>query len=84
MLTVDQPCGMIAAEYVLLGRLSRYLRSDDFLFISARKITLVFVSSDVVTFLVQAGGGGIMVMKDKHDLGEKVRLASTSHCQALI
>ncbi|KIY64653.1 RTA1-domain-containing protein [Cylindrobasidium torrendii FP15055 ss-10] len=68
------PCGMIAAEYVLLGRLSRYLRCDDFLLVSARKITLVFVLSDVITFLVQAGGGGIMVMEDKHELGEKIFL----------
>ncbi|KIY64658.1 RTA1-like protein [Cylindrobasidium torrendii FP15055 ss-10] len=68
------PCGMIAAEYVLLGRLSQYLRSDDFLFISSRNITRVFVTSDVLTFLVQAGGGGIMVMESMRKIGEKLFL----------
>lgn len=47
------PCGFIAANYVLLGRTSRWLQGEKHLFISPQRITMVFVLSDVVTFLVQ-------------------------------
>ena len=47
------PCGFIAAEYVLLGRLSRWLGADRHVLIPPTKITKVFVLSDVVTFLTQ-------------------------------
>ncbi|KIP04558.1 hypothetical protein PHLGIDRAFT_109410 [Phlebiopsis gigantea 11061_1 CR5-6] len=53
------PCGFIAAEYVLLGWLARWLNADCHLLIPPSKITLVFVLSDVSTFLTQAAGGGI-------------------------
>ncbi|KAI0763257.1 RTA1 like protein-domain-containing protein [Irpex lacteus] len=53
------PCGFIAAEYVLLGRLARWLRGDSHLLVRPQRITLVFVISDITTFLIQAAGGGI-------------------------
>jgi hypothetical protein len=49
------PCGFIAAEYVLLGRMARWLGGDRHLLITPRRITLVFVLSDVTTFLTQVG-----------------------------
>lgn len=70
------PCGFIAAEYVLLGRLVRWLNAGDHLLIRPTRVTLIFVLSDVTTFLVQAGGGGISASaggdQDKVDLGSKV------------
>lgn len=53
LFVVLSPCGFIAANYVLLGRISRWLRGDKHLWIAPKRITLVFVISDVVTFLVQ-------------------------------
>ncbi|KAI0347275.1 RTA1-like protein [Trametopsis cervina] len=53
------PCGFIAAEYVLLGRLARSLDGDAHLLIRPQKVTLIFVSSDITTFLIQAVGGSI-------------------------
>ncbi|KAF9535202.1 RTA1 like protein-domain-containing protein [Crepidotus variabilis] len=53
------PCAFIAATYVLLGRLARALDAERYLLISSRKLTTIFIISDVVTFLTQAGGGGI-------------------------
>lgn len=47
------PCGFIAAEYVLLGRLARWLDASSHVLIPPRRITLVFVLSDVTTFLIQ-------------------------------
>ncbi|KAF9464496.1 RTA1 like protein-domain-containing protein [Collybia nuda] len=61
LFVVLSPCAFIAADYVLLGRLARYLDSDEFLVISPRRITVVFVSSDITTFLIQAIGGSLSV-----------------------
>ena len=47
------PCGFIAAEYVLLGRLARWLDASTHILIPPQRITLVFVLSDVTTFLIQ-------------------------------
>lgn len=53
------PCGFIATNYMILGRLARHLGHGDYLFISPTRVTTVFVWSDVTTFLIQAAGGGI-------------------------
>ena len=50
------PCGFIAAEYVLLGRIARWLKANSHMLIPPQKITLVFVMSDVTTFLIQVRG----------------------------
>ncbi|KAI0070246.1 RTA1-like protein [Panus rudis PR-1116 ss-1] len=59
LFVVLSPCGFIAADYVLLGRLSRWLKCDSHLYIRPTRITIVFVTSDVVTFLIQAAGGSV-------------------------
>ena len=48
-----QPCAFIAANYILLGRLARYLGGGKHLLVSPRRITITFVMSDVTTFLIQ-------------------------------
>lgn len=48
-----QPCAFIAANYVLLGRLARHIGAGQYLLVNPRRITLVFVSSDIITFLIQ-------------------------------
>ncbi|KAH8091067.1 RTA1-like protein [Cristinia sonorae] len=64
LFVVLSPCGFIAANYVLLGRLSGWMKGDAHLWINPRRITLVFVLSDVVTFLIQAAGGGVSINND--------------------
>ncbi|KAF9268030.1 RTA1-like protein [Marasmius fiardii PR-910] len=64
LFVVLSPCAFIAAVYILLGRLTRHLDCDKHLLVSPRKITMVFVSSDVITFLVQAAGGGTTTAND--------------------
>lgn len=56
-----QPCAFIAASYMVLGRLARYLKADAYLLIRPTRVTLVFVLSDVVTFLIQVRGTGVNV-----------------------
>ena len=55
LFVVLSPCGFIAAEYVLLGRLARWLKASQHVLIPPNRITLVFVLSDVSTFLIQVG-----------------------------
>jgi len=59
------PCAFIASNYVLLGRLARYLGSGKHLLIPASRITITFVISDVTTFLIQATGGAVSVSANK-------------------
>ncbi|KAF8897589.1 RTA1 like protein-domain-containing protein [Infundibulicybe gibba] len=56
LFVVLSPCAFIAADYVLLGRLARHLNCDQYLLVSPRRITIVFISSDITTFLIQAAG----------------------------
>lgn len=62
------PCAFIAADYILLGRLARYIGSGKHLVIPPSRITITFVISDTTTFLIQVGAShqsdfsyGIMV-----------------------
>lgn len=58
-LVVLSPVGFIAGNYILLGRLARHLDSAQYLLIPATKITKIFVTSDITTFLIQGAGGGL-------------------------
>lgn len=72
LLIVLAPCAFIAALYALLGRLAGMLQSPQYLWIRPSRITVVFVVSDVVTFLIQATGGAISVGNDP----DKIKLGS--------
>ncbi|KLO12619.1 RTA1-like protein [Schizopora paradoxa] len=61
---VLSPCLFIAAEYVLLGRLALDLNAEQHLLIPPRRITPIFVASDIVTFLIQAAGGITAISTD--------------------
>jgi uncharacterized membrane protein YbhN (UPF0104 family) len=41
--------------------LSRFLGCDEYLLVSPRRITTVFISSDITTFLIQAAGGSLSI-----------------------
>lgn len=53
LMTTLAPCLFIATEYMILGRLAAWLRCTRFLLIPAGRITLIFVMSDVCTFMIQ-------------------------------
>ncbi|KAI9574463.1 RTA1-domain-containing protein [Boletus coccyginus] len=55
------PCAFIAANYILLGRVARHISCPTHVLLPVQKLTLVFVSSDITTFLIQAIGGGMTV-----------------------
>ncbi|EUC54158.1 RTA1-domain protein [Rhizoctonia solani AG-3 Rhs1AP] len=76
MLVVLSPCGLIATVYMLLGRLALALSADDLLLIRASRITKVYIISDVVTLIIQSGGGsmGISSSESMRNLGSKLFL----------
>ncbi|KAF8597895.1 hypothetical protein BDV93DRAFT_452081 [Ceratobasidium sp. AG-I] len=63
MFTILSPCGFIATVYMLLSRLSIHLQAEDLLIIKPSILTKLFVTSDVITLLIQAGGGGLQSAK---------------------
>ncbi|KAH9891035.1 RTA1-like protein [Cubamyces lactineus] len=74
---VLSPCAFIASEYMLLGRLARYLKSHRHLLIPPQRITIVFVVSDITTFLIQAAGALLSISKNQKlsKTGEHIFLA---------
>ncbi|KAJ8489309.1 hypothetical protein ONZ45_g13635 [Pleurotus djamor] len=75
LFVVLSPCAFIAATYVLLGRLARYIDCDEYLAVQPRRITIAFVTSDITTFLIQAAGGGVSASArdiDMNRIGSRV------------
>lgn len=70
---------------MILGRLIRTLRGDHLSLLPARWITRIFVIGDVISFSLQAGGGGIQAggTLQLYETGEKIIIAGL-FCQILI
>ncbi|KAL4251780.1 hypothetical protein ABKN59_004600 [Abortiporus biennis] len=60
---VLSPCGFIAGNYILLGRLAMWLKCGQYMLVPAEKITKFFVLSDVFTFGIQSTGSSLMISK---------------------
>jgi hypothetical protein len=66
------PCGFLAQDYVLVPRLAAYLGYEKHLY-KAHLVVKFFVWSDVVTFMLQAGGGGMSAIVSLANTGKYVR-----------
>jgi hypothetical protein len=64
---------LLASVYAVLGEIALRQGADDCLPVRPTKIAKYFIWSDVLTFLVQAGGGGMEVKEDLSNIGSKVR-----------
>ncbi|PYH89603.1 RTA1-domain-containing protein [Aspergillus ellipticus CBS 707.79] len=60
LLLLIAPSSFTASIYMILGRIIRVTKGDSRSLIPARSVTRIFVIVDVVAFLAQAGGGGIL------------------------
>ncbi|KAF2199239.1 RTA1-domain-containing protein [Delitschia confertaspora ATCC 74209] len=73
------PALFAASIYMILGRVIILTNGEKFSLIRQKFLTKLFVTGDVLSFLMQCAGGGIMaVAKDdqkKVDLGQRVVLA---------
>ncbi|KAJ5698456.1 RTA1 like protein-domain-containing protein [Penicillium macrosclerotiorum] len=61
-----------ATIYMIYGRIVRFARAPELSIISPQKVTKVFVIGDVLAFLAQASGGGMMAISSMSSLGQKV------------
>ena len=63
-----------ATIYMIYGRIVLFARSPELSVISPHKVTKIFVIGDVIAFLMQASGGGMMAISSMSSLGQKVTI----------
>ncbi|KAH8892912.1 RTA1-domain-containing protein [Thozetella sp. PMI_491] len=68
------PSLMAASIYMVLGRLIRLLRAEALAIIRPTWTTKIFVAGDVITFLVQAGGAGMLSNTSSFNTGKTIVL----------
>ncbi|KAF7587790.1 hypothetical protein BBP40_006700 [Aspergillus hancockii] len=63
-----------ASIYMVLGRLVIFVRAENLSLVSVKWMTKIFVTGDVIAFLMQAAGGGIMASGtiSSYNLGEHI------------
>lgn len=66
------PSLIAATIYMIFGRLLILLDAEKSSFIPVRFLTSFFVCGDVLSFLLQAAGGGLMAKADFADTGSKI------------
>ncbi|WVQ85253.1 hypothetical protein IAT38_007418 [Cryptococcus sp. DSM 104549] len=65
LFVVLSPCAFLAGDYILLGRLVEFLDAHQHLRpLRAQYVSWMFIISDVITFLIQAAGGGLSISKN--------------------
>ncbi|KAL4953572.1 RTA1 like protein-domain-containing protein [Aspergillus filifer] len=71
------PALFAASIYMILGRIIRVLNAESLSPVRPTWLTKIFVTGDVISFLVQSGGGGMQASAkdlDSADMGEKMIL----------
>ncbi|RHZ63051.1 RTA1 domain-containing protein [Aspergillus thermomutatus] len=69
------PTLFAAAVYMVLGRIIRSVKGEKYSPIRVERVTKVFVTCDVLTFLIQGGGAGMMAISNLSSTGQKIVLA---------
>ncbi|KAM0228719.1 hypothetical protein ACHAP5_011870 [Fusarium lateritium] len=66
------PALFAATIYMCLGRIIRQTQGESRSIVPVRWLTKIFVSGDVISFLVQGGAAGLMATGDNAKLGENM------------
>lgn len=61
-----------ATIYMIYGRIVLFVNAPSASIIPPRLVTKIFVGGDVVSFFMQAGGGGMMAQASTNALGQKI------------
>ncbi|KAJ5640163.1 RTA1 like protein [Penicillium longicatenatum] len=69
------PALFAASIYMILARIIRSVHAEKHSILPLNWVTKTFVLSDVVTFLVQAGGSGMMVSSSLSGMGQGIVIA---------
>lgn len=75
LLLLIAPAFQAATIYMLFGRMLNVLEATQLSIVPSRFITTTFVTGDVISFLAQAGGGGLMSQESTTKIGSKVVVA---------
>jgi hypothetical protein len=67
------PAFIVATIYMCLGEIIRSLKAEEYSVIPLKYLTKIFVSGDVLSFLMQSSGGGMMAKgQNSGDIGKKL------------
>lgn len=69
------PILFAASLYMTLGRIIRSVDGEKYSIIRSKWVTGIFVTGDIVSFMIQGGGAGILVRADSensHKMGENI------------
>jgi hypothetical protein len=69
------PALFAASVYMVLARIIRSIHAEKYSILPLNWVTKTFVLSDIVTFLVQAGGSGMMVNSSLTNIGQGIVIA---------
>ena len=69
------PTLFAAAVYMVLARIIYSVKGEAYSPIPMRLITKLYVSCDIITFLIQGGGAGLMAKGDQASIGQDIVLA---------
>ncbi|CCE93860.1 Pug1p TDEL_0G04930 [Torulaspora delbrueckii] len=72
VLLLVAPALYAGSIYMLFGRLLRAMECQKLMLVSSRFGTAVFVTGDVLSFLLQSAGGGLMAKEDQADTGSRL------------
>jgi hypothetical protein len=74
ILLLVAPALFAASIYIILGRIILLVDGEKYSLIRQKRLTAIFVTGDVISFIVQCGGGGIQAAGSLSllHLGEKV------------
>lgn len=77
ILILVAPALYAASIYMILGRLIRAVRAEHHSLIRVDWVTRIFVTGDVISFSLQAGGGGVQAAGtlELYNIGEKIIIA---------
>ena len=64
-----------ATIYMIYGRLVIFVNAAEASIIRPTRVTKIFVCGDVLAFLMQSSGGGMMAQESGADMGQKMMLA---------
>ncbi|CAF1619885.1 unnamed protein product, partial [Didymodactylos carnosus] len=66
------PAFFSASIYMILSRLIRFTRGEKFSLIKVTRMSTIFVVADVVSLLLQGGGGGIQASRGLQSTGQAI------------
>ncbi|MCJ1306220.1 hypothetical protein MMC08_009038 [Hypocenomyce scalaris] len=84
LLILVAPALFAATIYMTLGRIILLLQGEKHAVIRPKRLTKIFVSGDVLCFLVQAGSAGILATKSKNSLKLRQAIVIVGLCIQIV